>query len=452
MNYKENITAKQLLVTCAFLILYIGGASYQGFVVNNDMNRTDQKSYMDYAKEMNLSNYNYVGGRNRMPFFPFLMSFVYVRNLSDQEYFFRGKLANILLSMVLLCLIYFIVRRYFTLLESQIFIFINAFTVFMFKAGYFQCELLFYFMNFCFFLLLFSFLMKPGYFTGTLSGVFAAGAYLTKASIIPSIFCFSFFYIIYHILLPIKDIVLNNDGKFADYLKMSFRYFIILAVFFATFLLTMYPYISTSKKLFGHYFYNVNSTFYIWYDSFDDAVKGTRGHGDRVGWPQMPPDQIPSAKKYFQEHSFNQIAKRLLKGLIIVPARAYFSYGFFKYICLYFLICILIIIKDYQKFWTLFKKRRNFILFLYTASYFWGYYLLYAFYTPIASGIRFALALFLPALFCMFYFIHKFEFNYYYDKLKLNVNAPLIHTVVGIILLTEIFFNLTLKLRAYAGN
>lgn len=199
MNYKGNITAKKLIVTFAFLILYIGGASYQGFVVNNDMNRTDQKSYMDYAKEMNLSNYKYVGGRNRMPFFPFLMSFVYVQNLSDEEYFFRGKLANILLSIVFLCSIYFIVQRYFTLVESQIFIFIAGFTVFMFKAGYFQCELLFYFMNFCLFLLLFFFLKKPGYLTGTLSGVFAAGAYLTKASIIPSIFVSVFFisYIIF---------------------------------------------------------------------------------------------------------------------------------------------------------------------------------------------------------------------------------------------------------------
>lgn len=452
MNYKGNITAKKLLVTFAFLILYIGGASYQGFVVNNDMNRTDQKSYMDYAKEMNLTHYKYVGGRNRMPLFPFLMSFAYVPNMSDQEFFVRGKQVNILLSVVFLLLIYFIIQLYFTLLESQIYILISAFTVFMFKAGYFQCELLFYFVNFCLFLLLFSFLKKPGYFTGTLSGVFAAGAYLTKASIIPTIFCLSFFYIIYHILLPLYDIILKRDGSWTEYLKKGFRHLLILAAFFVAFLIIMYPYISTSKKLFGQYFYNVNCTFYIWYDSFDDAVKGTRGHGDRVGWPQMPPDQIPSAKKYFKEHSFNQIATRLLKGLIIVPARAYFSYGFFKYICLYFLINILVIIKDKQKFCTLFKNNRNYILFLYIAAYFLGYYLLYAFYTPIASGIRFSLSLFLPALFCMFYFIHKFEFNYYYDKLKLNVNAPTIHTVVGIILLTDIFFNLTLRLRAYAGG
>ena len=35
--------------------------------------------------------------------------------------------------------------------------------------------------------------------------------------------------------------------------------------------------------MFGQYFYNVNSTFYIWYDEWGDAIKGARAHGDRVG-------------------------------------------------------------------------------------------------------------------------------------------------------------------------
>ena len=67
---------------------------------------------------------------------------------------------------------------------------------------------------------------------------------------------------------------------------------LMLIVF--TFLAVEYPHISNSKRIYGHYFYNVNSTFYIWYDSWDDVMQGTRVHGDRVGWPDMPEDQIPS--------------------------------------------------------------------------------------------------------------------------------------------------------------
>ena len=236
------------------------------------------------------------------------------------------------------------------------------------------------------------------------------------------------------------------------YLKRIFRSFIILIVFFTAFFLTLYPYISTSKRIFGKYFYNVNSTFYIWYDSWADVKKGTRAHGDRVGWPKMPPDQIPSLKKYFQEHSFDQFIGRLLKGLIKVPAKAFYSYGFFKYLCLYFSICILIIIRDYPKFWELLKNHRKYIFLLYAVVYFFGYYLLYAFYTSITSGVRLPLAQFLPAMFCMFYFLHKFEFEYYCDKLKLHINAPLIHKAMGLILIFDIFFLYPIKIMHFAGD
>ena len=35
------------------------------------------------------------------------------------------------------------------------------------------------------------------------------------------------------------------------------------------------PYLSTSKRVFGQYFYNVNSTFYMWYDDWPHASVGT---------------------------------------------------------------------------------------------------------------------------------------------------------------------------------
>lgn len=65
-------------------------------------------------------------------------------------------------------------------------------------------------------------------------------------------------------------------------------------VLLGCFLVVVFPYIRTSKERFGRYFYNVNSTFYMWYDSWDEAERGTKAHGDRDGWPNMPADQIPS--------------------------------------------------------------------------------------------------------------------------------------------------------------
>ena len=89
---------------------------------------------------------------------------------------------------------------------------------------------------------------------------------------------------------------------------------IFAAALVLCFLAVLWPYLSTSKRVFGQYFYNVNSTFYMWYDEWGDAIKGTRAHGDRVGWPRLPADRIPGPAKYWREHSLQEIGARLAGG------------------------------------------------------------------------------------------------------------------------------------------
>ncbi len=52
------------------------------------------------------------------------------------------------------------------------------------------------------------------------------------------------------------------------------------------FLAVLSPYLVNSKRTFGSYFYNVNTTFYAWYDNWAQASVGTIRHGDGVGWPE----------------------------------------------------------------------------------------------------------------------------------------------------------------------
>ncbi|NJO75788.1 MAG: hypothetical protein HC833_19720 [Leptolyngbyaceae cyanobacterium RM1_406_9] len=171
-----------------------------------------------------------------------------------------------------------------------------------------------------------------------------------------------------------------------------------LALVISCFLITLYPYISTSKRVFGHYFYNVNSTFYIWYDSWEEAEQGTRSYGDGKGWPEMPPEQIPSLEKYLREHTASEIFERFYDGLDKVIAVAKKSYGYFKYLVIYLAIALLTTLANLRNIKV--TKSQLFLLLFYF-SYFIAYTLLYAWYTPIASGNRFTLALFLPLMFCL---------------------------------------------------
>ena len=54
--------------------LYWHGAVVQLTKVNTDLTSTDQSAYMHYTRQMYDSNYTFIGGRNRMPAYPFLQS------------------------------------------------------------------------------------------------------------------------------------------------------------------------------------------------------------------------------------------------------------------------------------------------------------------------------------------------------------------------------------------
>ncbi len=89
----------------------------------------------------------------------------------------------------------------------------------------------------------------------------------------------------------------------------------------------IYPYIATSKKVYGRWFYNVNTTFYVRYNNWPEASVGTYSHGDGVGWPTLPAQQIPTARSYLRTHSPATILTRIAGGMTDIVVRRYRSDG-----------------------------------------------------------------------------------------------------------------------------
>lgn len=435
------------------LILIFAGQYWYGAVeqltrVNTDMNSTDQSAYMDYARNLRESNYTFIGGRNRMPVYPFLQSLFYRADMTDETFFERGKYINLVLSLGLLAGLAFIFRQFFPWLHTLNLLLIVAFTVFIFKAGYFQAELLFYFVNFCLFLLMWKTLQRMTWRLAILTGIVAGLAHLIKASILPGL-------VIFLVLAGVKWGWLtlrsrNPSGEAIPNKSILMQLFGILLVG-AFFLITVYPYISTSKRVFGNYFYNVNSTFYIWYDSWDEVRQGTRAHGDRVGWPDMAPEEIPSMSKYLSEHSLQQIIDRFVDGGRIVLNNVLHSYGYIKYIVIY--ACLLLI----AILWSWPRARQtvmsNPILCLFLAIYFGVYLLLYFWYAAINSGNRLILAQFIPLMFTLSYGLYTLL-----RSSQLNIKGRSVSTLAIInlailpVVVTDIFFVLTERVGTMYGG
>jgi hypothetical protein len=425
-------------------VLYWYGALVQLESVNTDMDSTDQGAYLDYARTLYESNYTVIGGRNRMPVYPAIQSLFYRADMDDAAFFVRGKYVNLVLSMGLLAGLAFVFHRSFTSLHSLNLILIVAFTVFIFKAGYFQAELLFYFVNFCLFLLMWRLLRRMSWRLAILAGVVAGLAHLIKASILPGLVVFLVLAGVKWGLVTIRSRHASNDPVPAKSAASPLLGVLLVGAFF---LLTVFPYINTSKRVFGHYFYNVNSTFYIWYDSWEEAKQGTRAHGDRVGWPDMPPEEIPSMSKYLREHTLQQVGGRLVNGGLRVLNNVVRSYGYFKYIVIYLCLLAVAILRSRRRASQAVKSNPFLCLFL--VVYLAGYFLLYSWYAPIADGNRLVLAQFIPLMFTISSVLHTLLRS---SRLKARGHSVRTTVVCNLALLTVVIADIYLVLTERVGT
>lgn len=390
------------MLVIVVLSLYLYGVRQQFLYVNTDPSRTDQSAYMQVAEQLKTSNYTALTDRNQMPVYLFLLSLLYEPGLSDDTFFARGKLLNVGLSLLILPILFLIFRRYLPLFTAVNLILIHTFTLYMFKAPFVQTELLFYLLSFVTYLLMCHLLWQPEsrnvWRTAVFTGIILGVAHLTKASVLPGLMLF----VGTAILRALWGWVRKRPWQRPS--PQFWQQLAIPALVVLFFLLTIWPYIQNSKERFGHYFYNVNSTFYIWYNHWDEAEAGTKAYGDRVGWPTLPAEEIPSAAKYLAEHTPGQIFSRFFDGLLVIFITTTNGYGYITYFALLFGTVLTLVLVNRQRTWAILKQFPFVSLFV--ASFFGSYLLLYAWYWPISSGNRFVLALFSPAMFTLAFILH----------------------------------------------
>lgn len=394
-------------MVAALAAFYYLGATEHGRRVNVDRGRADQSGYLWDAVAVH-GNWQgnppvLIGERNRMPVYPGLLALLYEPDLPQDVFFERGKRLNILLSMVLLAAMWLAARRFLPPLAAFNFVLVVTFGYFIFKAGYVQCELLFYALLFGAFLCMARLLtLEPGRRAAVLAvvgGVVAALGHLTKASVLPLAGLFA-------VVSTAAALVEFARSSGTEGWKRLAGRALVLAIFGVAFLGTLYPYISNSKRVFGHYFYNVNTTFYIWYDDWPSASIGTYQHGDGVGWPKMPRHELPSMQRYLREHSVRQIGDRLLDGFRDMVVVTYERYWIAKFLVLYAGVAMAAAWRRREAFVALVRNHLALIAFL--LCYAVLYLLAVAFYKPISGTTgRMILAHVAPLVFALSWFLTR---------------------------------------------
>jgi len=382
--------------------IYVYWGITHAILVNQNPMLSDQHSYLSIAKQAHDTNFQYLGDRNRMPIYPFLLALFYRNDVNTSEFFELGKVFNVYLSIILLLGLYLVLKRSFPGIHAFLVTFISAFCLFIYKSGYVQPELLYYFMSFISYLMMLKMIARPRVKWGIATGSVLGFTYLIKASVLPG-------FVLFLAIFLIKQLLggwdFQSPGLKQRLIVLARKIFPILIVVF-TFILVLMPYLSENKKVFGHYFYNVNTTFYVWYDNWDQVMSGTKAHGDGVGWPDLPDEEIPNMQKYIKEHTFQQMIDRFAAGAKSQYKNMVDPYSYFNYPFIYSILLVIAIIVNFRKSLVFAQKYVYQILFF--VLFIGTNLVLYAWYSPIANHFdaRFIYGLYIPYLYSVYWFIY----------------------------------------------
>ena len=418
-------------------------------VKNHNMRYTDQSAYMDAAIQAYETRFAYTGDRNRMPLYPFLQALFYSPDMSMEGFFQHGKRINVVLSIICIAVLSAVFVKRFSKLYATYSMLLIALIVFAIKSPFFQAELLFYTLFGLTFVLSIDVIKAPSrYKTITLGVMFALCQY-TKASAMPALFIFASSYSVL-LLARLRRHDLNPDS----FKRLLFSASAPIVVF----LLLLSPYLLESKANYGSYFYNVNTTFYLWYDSWDEAKAGTRAAGDHEGWPDLPDEEIPSLQKYLDEHTAQGILQRLRDGVATIFKSACqidgpfkYAYGYCSQVGLGLLALagsIALIVKRSR----LRLSESSLQIALYASVFFSVYFVAFAWYMPIIiRGARTVLSLLIPLLWITGLAVHHPRIQ----RLRIKIGGRdigifnLVYSLMMLTLCTAIYRMITVGAATY---
>jgi hypothetical protein len=449
-NYRRAVGgAMTITLVLLCLAAYLHIAQRQS-LKNRDMRWTDQLSYMNAAIKTYETRFAYTGDRNRMPLYLFLQALFYSPELSLEEFFQQGKRLNIVLSLFCVAALSYVFFSRFSRLYAAYAMLLIALIVFAIKSPFFQTELLFYTIFGLTYMFAISTIKAPNkYKTIVLGAMFVLCQY-TKASAMPGLFIFA---ASYGVLVLAKLPKRQLQARYAGNVLFS----ALMPIF--VFLLLLSPYLLESKEKYGTYFYNVNTTFYLWYDSWDEAYSGTYEAGDLYGWPDLPDEEIPTLKKYLDEHTLQDILARFADGIVAIVKSACvtdtpfrYAYGYCSQVALGLvaLLASLIVISKVTRASISLEDRHTFIFaFLFFAV----YVAAYAWYMPIINfrGTRTVLSLLIPLMWTIGLVVH----HPYIRRWQVEIGnrniyvLQLVYALISLTLLVEIYRMITYGASAH---
>lgn len=397
-----------ILALVLLAIPYFSAAQRHSQILNDSPQYTDQQDYLEFALKAHEMNYQYAGKFSQMPLYPYLQALFFQDDMDSQEFFQQGKQLNIILSLILLAGLFMIFTRYLSLVKAALLTLIIAFSLYIFKSAYFQSELLYYTLAFAGFLLMLAMIKKPTFLLALATGIVLGLAHLTKASALPGLAILVLVFSGIELVRWIRNYRTRDID--IDFARQSAVRFGLLLLSLVSFLAVIYPYIRIANQKFGNYFYNVNTSVYVWYDDFTEAKAVDELYNFADTWSaEIPRDEIPTMQTYFQTHSLEQISERVLFGIRAQLNNIWSSYSLTNYLVSYLVLLLLTVLADPGNAWQ--SIRHWWFLIAFGALYFAIYLAAFTWYAPISPEPRFTYGLLIPAMMTIFVSLRELVAN-----------------------------------------
>lgn len=382
--------------------IYVWAALQQKERVNLSPTAGGQYAYLRYSQGVAEEGVTrHFGDRNRMPLYPALLALTYHE---DWDTFVdRSAWFAIVSSLAVLAGVGLLAYRVLPIWPATAFTLMAGVTVFIHKASFVQAELLYYGLLLASWLLLCRVIRRPDPAWAAGAGVVLALTYLTKASALATLVAFVTIQIIYAVVLALRKGTPQVDTPPQPSRAGARRALVAAVIVSAVFLAVVYPYISNSKSRFGRYFYNVNSRFFMWCDSWAQAKAFANRYDVSARYPAAPPEDVPGPVNYWRTHSLTQILRRLGHGFRTLGSLA-LAGKYLKYLLVIAAFCVLLGVGRRHRLREV--RPENWGVVAFSFLLFGGYGIAYAWYAQIAYGDRFVLSLVLPLTLALWWLGH----------------------------------------------
>jgi hypothetical protein len=374
----------------------------------NPKKNHDQTVFLDHAAGYKNLGIKYFAPRQHMPGYG-LMLVPFIEKGEDIWHFFeRSKTLVVVLSLLALVGLAVALRLVLPWAEVVLLTSALGFLLYVFRAGFFQPELMFFTLFLLSLILMLRLVDRPARPLALATGVVFAAAHLFKSSMLASLALLGA-----GIGVRVLQAAIRKEWVEAG------RTALTGATVPAVFCLLLLPYLIQSKREFGSAFFSAHTKYHMWCDTHDQSralaeikvarrtqhftsewlMRASRNYETyRPIYEDWAKNGPPSPARYFREHTWSEIATTGAATWKRTLGRLERDYGplLFFWQALVMLTAVMAALRPAEAWQCL---RRHWLAIATYGLFLAGYFVSYVFYAKIGMGPRLFLTLAVPVCF-----------------------------------------------------